>query len=150
MLPNQSGHVQSTQLAVDDDVLPDAEPKIKGDVGSLSGGERSFSTLVRPSPVSFVLSVTATAVPAPAPALSSGSGVYVCGCLVPLQSLLCAINRVMDAPFRMYDEFDVYMDESVRSLFFDSDVCVLYASVSASEALPVARVVPWCAQGCVG
>ena len=28
--------------------------------------------------------------------------------------MICAIGTVMDAPFRMYDEYDVYMDESVR------------------------------------
>lgn len=34
-------------------------------------------------------------------------------------SLICAIGTVMDAPFRMYDEYDVYMDESMRKLSTD-------------------------------
>jgi hypothetical protein len=113
ILPNSGGLSQSTQM-VYQDVEEDADGKENGDAGkdnanTLSGGERSFSTLVRRGTVGVVAWGPACvphvppcrALPSIRPRLflpmRPPPPPIVCA---RSQSLLCAIGHVMDAPFR--------------------------------------------------
>ena len=83
----KSSHVESSQPA----------QQIR-DLGTLSGGEKSYTTLVR----NFVLLL--------------GTAVFVLYDIAVqvLQALLGAFDTEIECPFRIMDEFDVYMDDTTR------------------------------------